>query len=177
MPLYALDGVAPTTPGEGRFWVAPDAAVIGQVVLGEDASIWFGAVVRGDNHPLVIGARTNIQDQSVLHTDEGVPLTLGEGVTVGHRAVLHGCTVHDNSLIGIGATVLNGAVIARDCLVGAHALITEGKAFPERSLIIGSPAKVARPLTDEEVAMLAWSAAHYVGNWKRFAKGLAPLGG
>jgi carbonic anhydrase/acetyltransferase-like protein (isoleucine patch superfamily) len=176
MPLYELDGVAPTTAGEGRFWIAPDAQVMGQVTLGPDASVWFGAVIRGDNHPIVIGARTNIQDGSILHTDEGVPLVLGEGVTVGHRAVLHGCRIEDNVLIGIGATVLNGAVVGRDSLVGAHALITEGKSFPPRSMILGAPAQVRRPLSDDEVEMLRWSAAHYVENARRFAKGLRKLG-
>jgi carbonic anhydrase/acetyltransferase-like protein (isoleucine patch superfamily) len=175
MPLYELDGVAPTTPANGDYWIAPDAQVMGKVILGRDASIWFAAVVRGDNHPIVIGERTNIQDGSILHTDEGVPLDIGAGVTVGHRAVLHGCRVGENALIGIGATILNGAVIARDSLVGAQALVTEGKSFPERSLIVGAPAKVIRTLSDDEIAMLRWSAQHYVANWKRFAGGLRRL--
>jgi carbonic anhydrase/acetyltransferase-like protein (isoleucine patch superfamily) len=179
MPLYELDGVAPETPAAGRFWVAPSAHVIGRVALGEDArdaSVWFGAVVRGDNHRIEIGARTNIQDGAILHTDEGVPLTLGPGVTVGHLAMLHGCTIEENALIGIGATILNNAVIRRDSLVGAHALVTEGKSFPPRSLIVGAPAIVKRELAEDEVEMLRWSAAHYVENARRFARGLRLVG-
>ncbi len=176
MPLYALDGVAPQVPGDGEYWLAPDAQIIGSVKLGRDVSFWFGSIARGDNALLEIAARTNIQDGSILHTDEGVPLTVGEGVTVGHRAMLHGCTIGSNSLIGIGATLLNHSVIGRDSLVGAHALVTEGKQFPDRSLIVGTPAKAVRQLTDDEVAMLTWSAQHYVDNWKRFAKGLKLVG-
>ena len=175
MPVYEIDGVAPKTPGEGRFWIAPDAQVMGHVVLREDASVWFGAVVRGDNDAIEIGARTNVQDGAILHTDAGVALTVGPGVTVGHRAMLHGCTIGEHALIGIGATVLNGATIGKNCLIGAHALITEGKTIPDGSLAVGSPAKVVRALTDEEIAMLAWSADHYVENWKRFARGLRVL--
>lgn len=176
MPLYSLDGVAPELPGEGDYWIAPDAQVMGRVAIGREASLWFGAVARGDNALISIGARTNIQDGSILHTDEGVNLTIAEGVTVGHRAMLHGCTVEANCLIGIGATILNHARIARDSLVGAHALVTEGKTFPERSLIVGTPAKAIRQLTDEEVAIIAWSADHYVANWRRYAKGLKVVG-
>lgn len=177
MPLYALDGIAPETPPEGDYWIAPDAQVIGRVALGAEASVWFGAVVRGDNDPIEIGARTNIQDGAILHTDEGAPLSIGPGVTVGHRAMLHGCEVGEHALIGIGATILNGASIGRESLVGAHALVTEGKSFPERSLIVGAPAKAIRELTEEQVEMLRWSASHYVENWKRFARGLRPLTG
>jgi carbonic anhydrase/acetyltransferase-like protein (isoleucine patch superfamily) len=176
MPLYSLDGVAPELPDSGECWIAPDAQVMGRVVVGRNASMWFGAVARGDNALISIGARTNIQDGSILHTDEGVDLTIAEGVTVGHRAMLHGCTVEPNCLIGIGATILNQARIGRDSLVGAHALVTERKTFPPRSLIVGAPAKVIRQLTDEEVAMIAWSADHYVANWKRYAAGLKLVG-
>ena len=176
MPVYALDDLTPTLPPEGRCWVAPDAHVIGLVTLGEDVGIWFGAVLRGDNVPIAIGARTNIQEGAMLHADEGFPLTVGEGVTVGHHAILHGCTVGENSLIGMGATVLNGAVIGRNCLVGANALVTEGKVFPDNSLIVGAPAKAIRTLGDEAVAGLRHSAAHYVENARRFAKGLRVVG-
>ncbi len=133
-------------------------------------------MVRGDNHLITIGPRANVQDGAILHTDEGVPLTLGAGVTVGHRAMLHGCTIEENVLVGIGATVLNKAVIGRDSLVGAHALVTEGKAFPPRSLIVGTPAAVKRQLADDEIEMLRWSAAHYVENARRFARGLRSIG-
>lgn len=175
MALYALDGVEPETPGEGRFWVAPDAQVIGRVTLREDASVWFGAVIRGDNDPIEIGARSNIQDCSVLHTDIGFPLTVGEDVTVGHRVMLHGCTIGDGSLIGIGATVLNGAKIGKNCLIGAHALVTENKEIPDNSMVLGAPAKVVRTLDDDAVAMIRAGSAHYVENWKRFATGLTRL--
>ncbi len=172
MPVYALDDVSPGLPEEGTYWIAPDASVVGNVRMGRDASIWFGAVVRGDNEPITIGARSNIQDGSVLHSDPGAPLMIGEGVTVGHKVVLHGCTVGDNSLIGIGAVVLNRARIGRNSLVGAGALVTEGKAFPDGVLIVGSPARVVRELTPEQIEGLRRSAEHYVGNAQRFAKGL-----
>ncbi|MCA1999541.1 MAG: gamma carbonic anhydrase family protein, partial [Hyphomicrobiales bacterium] len=139
MPLYALDGQAPHHPGEGRFWVAPGAHVIGRVVIGEDVGIWFGAVLRGDNEPIVLGAETNIQEHAMLHTDLGFPLTLGRGCTIGHGAILHGCTLGDHVLVGMGATVLNGAVIGAGSLVGAGALVTERKEFPPHSLIVGAP--------------------------------------
>ncbi|WP_443750543.1 gamma carbonic anhydrase family protein [Asticcacaulis solisilvae] len=170
MPVYALDDVSPLVPETG--WIAPDASVAGNVRMGEGASVWFGAVVRGDNEPIIIGARSNIQDGAVLHSDPGSPLTVGEGVTVGHKVVLHGCTIGDNSLIGIGAVVLNRARIGRNSLVGAGALVTEGKAFPDGVLIVGSPARVVRELTPEQIEGLRRSAEHYVGNARRFAKGL-----
>ncbi len=140
--------------------------------LGEDASVWFGAVLRGDNEPIVIGARSNIQDLSVLHSDMGSPLTVGQDCTVGHNVTLHGCTIGDGSLIGMGAVVLNGARIGRGCLVGARALITEGKSFPDHSLIVGAPAKAIRTLDAEAATALLGSAAHYVENWRRYAAGL-----
>ena len=170
MPIYALDDQAPTLPGAGRFWVAPDAHVIGRVVLAEDVGVWFGAVVRADNDPIEIGARTNIQEGAMLHSDPGSPLRIGADVTVGHHAILHGCTVAANTLIGMGATVLNHARIGANCLVGAHALVTEGKAFPDNSLIVGAPAKAIRVLDAEAVERLRWSARNYVENWQRFAK-------
>jgi carbonic anhydrase/acetyltransferase-like protein (isoleucine patch superfamily) len=176
MALYELDGARPSVPEDGDYWVAPGASVIGRVILKPGASVWFGAVLRGDNDPIEIGERSNIQDNSVLHTDEGVPLIVGPNVTVGHRVMLHGCTIGANSLIGIGATVLNGAKIGRNCLIGAHALITEGKEIPDNSMVIGAPGKVVKTLDDDMAAMLAASADHYVNNWKRYAKGLKTLG-
>jgi carbonic anhydrase/acetyltransferase-like protein (isoleucine patch superfamily) len=175
MAIHALDGHAPELPTPGSFWIAPDAQIIGKVRLGIDVGIWFGAVLRGDNELIDVGAATNIQEHSMLHTDMGSPLTIGRGCTIGHRAILHGCTIGDNSLIGMGAIVLNGAVIGKNCLVGAGALVTEGKVFPDNSLIIGSPAKAARTLDDEAARRIALSAEGYVLNWKRFAAGLTPV--
>jgi len=153
-------------------WVADTARVIGRVALGADASVWFGAVLRGDNEWITLGARSNVQDGSVLHTDMGSPLTLGDDVTVGHQAMLHGCSIGDGSLVGIQAVVLNGARIGKGCLVGAGALVTEGKEFPDGSLIVGSPAKLLRLLTDDDRARMARGAAHYVDNARRYANGL-----
>lgn len=170
--VYDLGAVSPDLPAEGDYWIAPGAVVLGRVRLERNASVWFGAVVRGDNDPIVIGENSNIQDGSVLHTDEGRPLTIGRGVTVGHQAMLHGCTVGDNSLIGIKATVLNGAVIGRNCLIGAHALIPEGKTIPDNSLVMGAPGKVVRELDGTAVQMLEASALHYVENWRRYARDL-----
>ncbi|MHA6286958.1 gamma carbonic anhydrase family protein [Maricaulis sp. CAU 1757] len=172
MAIYALDDSTPETPGEGQFWVADSASVIGRVILQRDASVWYGAVVRGDNDPITIGKASNVQDGAVLHTDEGVPLTIGEGVTIGHQAMLHGCTVGDYSLIGIGATVLNGARIGRNCIIGAHALVTEGKEIPDNSLVVGSPGRVMKTLEADIHDLLQASAEHYVANWKRHAAGL-----
>ncbi|MCZ4092623.1 gamma carbonic anhydrase family protein [Sinorhizobium psoraleae] len=169
MPFFALGPLRPQKPAEGSYWVAPDANVIGQVEIGEDVGIWFGATLRGDNEPIRIGARTNIQEAVIIHVDPGFPTTIGEGCTIGHRAIIHGCSIGDNSLIGMGATVLNGAKIGRNCLVGANALVTEGKEFPDNSLIVGSPAKVIRTLDDAAVERLKRSAEHYVKNWQRYA--------
>jgi carbonic anhydrase/acetyltransferase-like protein (isoleucine patch superfamily) len=160
MPLYEFDGKRPTVPESA--WIAPSADLIGDVVLGEKASVWFGAVIRGDNTPIAIGARTNVQEGAVMHSDAGVPLTIGADVTVGHQAMLHGCTIGDHVLVGMGATVLNGAVIGDGCLIGAGALVTEGKEFPPRSLIVGSPAKAIRTLDEATVERLKRSAASYV---------------
>ena len=174
MTLYKLDGVAPRTPGPAKFWVAPTAVVIGNVEIGEDASIWWGAVVRGDLDTIRIGPGCNIQDGSVLHADPGVPLTLGENVTVGHMAMVHGCTVGRGSLIGIGAIVLNNAVIGEECLVGAGTLVPEGKTYPPRSLILGSPGRVVRSIGADDIARMERTAAGYQARWKRYVAGLEP---
>ena len=176
MALYELDGVRPQTPANGRFWVADSADVIGDVVLEEDASVWFGAVLRGDNERITIGARCNVQDGCILHTDPGFPLTLGEDVTLGHNAVVHGCTIGAGSLIGMGATILNGAKIGKSCLVGANALVTEGKEFPDFSMIVGSPAKVVRELGGEWEIRLLGTAGRYVANSRRYGAGLKKIG-
>ena len=173
MAIYELDGVSPTL--DQGAWVADSAEVIGAVEIGVDASIWFGAVVRGDTETICIGAGSNIQDASVLHADIGKPLTIGENVTVGHQVMLHGCTIGDGSLIGIGAVVLNGARIGKGCLVGAGALVTEGKEFPDGSMILGSPAKAVRELSDEQKQGLLASARHYVANAQRFRAGLKKI--
>ena len=170
MTLYALDGVAPRL--EAQSWVAPDANVIGRVVLGAGASVWFGATLRGDNEPIEIGAGSNVQENVVMHTDMGYPLRIGPDCTIGHKAMLHGCTLGENTLIGMGATVLNGAVIGRDCLIGAAALVTEGKRIPDGSLVMGAPGKVVRQLTPEEIAAFRETAAHYRRNAARFRAGL-----
>lgn len=173
MAIFEVDGVSPTLADSA--WVADSAEVMGDVVLGEEVSVWFGVVIRGDTSTIRIGARSNVQDLSVLHSDVGVPLTIGSGVTIGHKAMLHGCTVGDDSLIGIGAVVLNGAKIGQGCLVGAGALVTEGKEFPDGSMIIGSPAKVVRSLTPKQLADLRASAGNYVANGKRFKTSLNKL--
>ena len=170
MAVYELDGVSPRIADSA--WVADSASVMGDVALCEEVGIWFGVVVRGDTAAITVGARTNIQDLSVLHADVGMPLNIGSGVTVGHKAMLHGCTVGDDSLIGIGAIVLNGAKIGKSCLVGAGALVTEGKEFPDGSMIIGSPARVVRQLTPEQMQGLRLSADHYVANARRFKDSL-----
>ena len=175
MTLYALDGVSPTLPDDGTAWIAPDASVIGRVVLGRNVGVWFGAVLRGDNEPLSIGDDTNVQELSCCHTDPGFPITIGRGCTIGHKAMLHGCTVGDNALIGMNATVLNGAVIGENAIVGACALVPEGKTIPPNSLAVGVPAKVVRELDEETAAKLRMSAAHYVENARRFADGLRAL--
>jgi carbonic anhydrase/acetyltransferase-like protein (isoleucine patch superfamily) len=176
MPIYELDGQTPDLPEPGRFWVAPDAHVIGRVRLGADVGIWFGAVLRGDGEPLEVGERTNIQEGAMLHADPGFPLRIGADVTVGHHAIMHGCTVGAGALIGMGATVLNGARIGAGCLVGANALVTEGKDFPDNSLIVGAPAKAVRTLDGAAADRLRASALHYVANWRRFAAGLKRIG-
>lgn len=170
MPLYALGDLAPTL-GTGA-WAAPSADLIGDVRLGPRASVWFGVVIRADNTPIIIGEESNIQDGAVGHSDPGAPLTIGARVTVGHQAILHGCTVRDGALIGMGARILNGSVIGEKCLVGAGALVTEGKSFEPRMLIVGSPARVLRALTEQEIARLELSASHYAEKAAHYAKAL-----
>jgi carbonic anhydrase/acetyltransferase-like protein (isoleucine patch superfamily) len=173
MPIYLLGSRRPQL--DPQSWVAPNAIVIGDVRLAKNASIWWNATVRGDNDPIRIGEDSNIQDQCVLHTDEGVPLTIGREVTVGHLVMLHGCTIGDGSLIGIGSVVLNRAVIGQGCIVGANTLIPEGKVFPDHSLIVGSPGKVVRQLDADQVARIRLSAAHYVDNWQRYQRELQAI--
>ncbi len=172
MPIYALDGVKPQLPEEGRYWIAPSAVLIGDIVLHEDVGIWFGAVLRGDNERLSVGARSNIQEGVTLHTDAGLPLKIGADCTIGHNAILHSCTIGDRTLIGMGAIVLNGARIGRNCLVGAGSVVTENKSFADGSLIVGSPAKVVRSLDEATIAALQASSDRYVANWRRYTKGL-----
>jgi carbonic anhydrase/acetyltransferase-like protein (isoleucine patch superfamily) len=172
MPLYELDGARPELPASGNFWIAPSAELIGKVILEEEASVWFGSVLRGDNEPIRIGKRTNVQDGCIFHTDPGFPLTIGENCTIGHRAILHGCTIGKNSLIGMGATVLNGAKIGEHSLVGAGALVTEGKEFPPNSLIVGSPARAIRTLDEKGLKIATIGAEVYFKRWQRYAKGL-----
>ena len=176
MAIYRLDDEQPELPADQRYWVAETAAVIGRVRLKTDASVWFGAVLRGDNEWIELGERSQIQDNSTLHTDPGFPITIGADCVIGHNVVLHGCTIAANSLIGMGAIVLNGARIGRHCLVGAGALVTEGKEFPERSLIVGAPARVIRTLDEKAVQMIARAADGYVKRSQRYAKGLKQIG-
>ncbi len=173
MAIFRLDDRTPSI--DSTAWVAPSAQVIGSVSLGVDASAWFGAVLRGDTELLTIGRGSNVQDGSVLHADPGRPTTIGDGVTIGHLVMLHGCTIGDNSLVGIGSVILNGARIGRNCLVGARALVTEGKTFPDGSLIVGAPAVAVRTLTDEQIDGLRQSALHYVANARRFRTGLVRI--
>ena len=173
MAVFKLGDVTPEIHSDA--WVAPTASVIGNVTMEEHSSVWFGAVLRGDNENILIGRRSNIQDNSVLHTDPGMPLSIGEGVIVGHQVMLHGCTIGDNTLIGIGATVLNGVKIGKNCLIGAHALITEGKVIPDNSMVIGSPGKVVKTLNENQIAMLHLNAEVYVKNAERFAADLEQI--
>ena len=172
MAIYQLNGDQPELPANGACWIAPSADVIGKVRLLQDASIWFAAVLRGDNEWITLGQGSNIQDGAICHTDMDAPLLIGAGCTIGHRAILHGCTISDGSLIGMGATVLNHAVIGKNCLIGANSLITEGKIIPDNALVVGSPGRIVRQLSDDEITSLSRSAANYVANWKRFKTGL-----
>ena len=173
--IYKLLEKVPEFPENSDFWVAPDANVIGQVRLMAGASVWFGATLRGDNEWINLGTGSNVQENSVLHTDIGYPLSIGRNCTIGHNAILHGCTIGDQSLIGMGAIVLNGAQIGRNCLIGAGALITEGKIIPDNSLVVGAPGKVVRGLTEAEIEGLLESAVGYQANMRRFAKGLTTI--
>ncbi len=168
MPLYALEDWSPELPPKGRYWLAPTATLIGKVKLLPGASVWFGAVLRGDNELITVGERTNIQDLSILHTDPGIPITLGSDVTIGHGVVLHGATVGDNTVIGMGATLLNRCKIGKNSIVGAHALIPEGKEFPDNSLIVGVPGKAIRTIPDDQIQMLTLNAKIYFDRWQRY---------
>jgi carbonic anhydrase/acetyltransferase-like protein (isoleucine patch superfamily) len=176
MPLYSLDDIAPDTPGDGQWWLAPDAHLIGKVRIASDVGIWFGSVLRGDNEWIEIGQGSNVQEGCVLHTDMGFPMSVGAGCTIGHRVILHGCTIGDNSLVGMGATVLNGARIGRNSLVGANALVTEGKEFPDNSLIVGSPARAIRTLDEAAIANITGAARSYAARWKHYAARLKRIG-
>ena len=176
MPIYALADWTPDLPADGEYWIAPTAVLIGKVRLLKGASVWFGAVLRGDQDWITIGENSNVQDNSVLHADPGQPTTVGRNVTVGHKVILHSCTVGDNSLIGMGSTVLNRARIGNSCLVGANALISEGKEFADGTMILGAPARVVKQLSEPQLAMLKISAQGYVGNHKRYAADLKPAG-
>lgn len=175
MAIYALNNRAPTF-GEGS-WIADNATVVGAVTAGRNVSIWYSAVVRGDNDPITIGDNSNVQDGSILHTDDGIPLTIGANVTIGHMAMLHGCTIGDGSLIGINAVVLNNAVVGKSCIIGAKALIPEGKVIPDRSLVVGTPGRIIRQLTDAEVASLLGNADNYIAHAREYEEGLVRLDG
>jgi len=177
MPIYELDGVSPELPAEGEYWIAPDAVLIGRVRLMKNASVWFGAVLRGDNEWITVGENSNVQDLSVIHTDPGQPTTIGNDVTVGHRVILHSTTVGDGTLIGMGATLLTRSRIGRNCLIGANSLVTEGKEFGDGMMILGVPARAARSLKENELALLKMSSSSYVYNHRRFRDGMKPAKG
>jgi carbonic anhydrase/acetyltransferase-like protein (isoleucine patch superfamily) len=174
--VYNLGNVTPELPNDDEYWIAPTAAVIGRVILKKNASVWWGATLRGDNDPIVLGEGSNIQDGSVCHTDTGSPLIIGTNVTVGHMVMLHGCTIGDNTLIGIGSVVLNGAKIGKNCLIGANCLITEGKEIPDNSLVMGVPGKVVGEVRPEQAERIRRGTEKYVRNWKRYRAGLVVLG-
>lgn len=176
MAIFELDGQAPELPGEGEYWIADNATVIGRVRMKKDSSIWFGAVLRGDNEWIELGERSQIQDNATLHTDPGFPMVIGSNCVIGHNVILHGCTIGENSLVGMGAIMLNGSKIGKNCLVGAGAVVTEGKEFPDNSLIVGSPARVIRSIDDKLKAMIAGGADVYVRRSKQYAKGLKKIG-
>jgi carbonic anhydrase/acetyltransferase-like protein (isoleucine patch superfamily) len=174
MTVYDLGGWKIETPKSGNYWIAPSAVVLGRVRLLENASVWFGAVLRGDNDWITVGVNSNVQDGSVLHTDPGAPLTIGSNVTVGHMVMLHGCEIGDGSLIGIGSIILNRVKIGKNCLIGANTLIPEGKEIPDNSMVLGSPGKIVRPVSADQITVLKYSAEHYVENWKRYRRELTP---
>jgi carbonic anhydrase/acetyltransferase-like protein (isoleucine patch superfamily) len=175
MAVYRLGDLVPDLPAQHAHWIAPNAVVLGRVRLLANASVWFGAVLRGDTEWIEVGENSNVQDNSVLHTDPGCPLTIGRNVTIGHQVMLHGCTIGDGSLIGIGAVILNRTKIGKNCLIGANTLIGEGKDIPDNSMVIGSPGRVIRTLDESAATLLKLSADHYVANWRRFASDLAPI--
>ena len=176
MAIYELDGQGPDLPADGSYFVAPNAVLIGKVRMKKDSSVWFGCVLRGDNEWIEVGEGSNVQENTVCHTDPGRPLVIGKNVTVGHNVILHGCTIEDGALVGMGSIVMNGAKIRKGCVIGAGAFVTEDKEFPENSLILGAPAKAVRTLTPEQVAQLTRGAANYVRNGKRFKAGLKQVG-
>jgi carbonic anhydrase/acetyltransferase-like protein (isoleucine patch superfamily) len=176
MAIYELDGQAPELPGEGQYYIAETAVVIGRVRLQAETSVWFGAVLRGDNEWIELGERSQIQDNATLHTDPGFPTTIGRDCVIGHNVILHGCTVGDNSLIGMGAIMLNGAKIGKNSLVGAGSVVIEGKSFPDNSLIVGAPARAIRLLDEKAVSLIREGAEIYMRRWKRYAKGLKRIG-
>ncbi len=175
MGIYNLGDVTPQLPNDDEYWIAPTAAVMGRIVLKKNASVWWGAVLRGDNAVIEVGENSNVQDGSVLHTDMDAPLIIGANVTVGHMVMLHGCTIGDNTLVGIGSIVLNHARIGKNCLIGANCLITEGKEIPDNSLVMGAPGKVVRELSPEQGAMMAAGSLHYVDNWRRYRRELKTI--
>lgn len=176
MAMYELDGVSPTLPASGNSWIAGSAEVMGNVILGENASVWYGCVLRGDNDPITIGENSNIQDLSVIHTDIGAPVTIGANVTVGHRVILHGCEIGDDTLIGMGSTILNRVKIGKNCIIGANTLISEGKEIPDNSLVVGAPGKVVKEISPQQVQLIRMSALHYVENWQKHAAKLRKIG-
>lgn len=176
MAIYELGELKPEFPASGDYWIAESAEVMGNVILKENASVWYGCVLRGDNDPIIIGENTNIQDLTVIHTDLGAPVTIGANVTVGHRVILHGCEIADNTLIGMGSTILNRAKIGRNCIIGANALIPEGKEIPDNSLVMGAPGKVVKDVSEQQLIVIKMSAFHYVENWKRHKAGIRKIG-
>ncbi|MBA3069093.1 MAG: gamma carbonic anhydrase family protein [Hyphomonas sp.] len=176
MAIYELDGARPELPASGNYWVAGSAEVMGRVILKENASVWYGCVLRGDNDPITVGENSNIQDLSVLHTDHGFPITIGANVTVGHRVILHACTIGDDTLIGMGSTILNRAKIGRNCIIGANTLISEGKEIPDNSLVMGAPGKVIKEVSPQQVQLIKMSALHYVENWKKHQATVKKIG-
>ena len=176
MTVHTLGEAKPDLPPPGAYWIAPSAVVLGRVRLLKNASVWFGATLRGDNEWITVGEGSNVQDGSVLHSDPGAPLTIGKGVTIGHMVMLHGCEIGDGSLVGIGSIILNRTKIGKNCLIGANTLLTEGKDIPDNSVVMGSPGKVVRQVDDNARAMLHYSAVHYVENWQRYAREMAPVG-
>ena len=174
MTIYSFNNISPSLP-DGDFWVSETAQVIGNVKIGNNTGIWFGAILRGDNEPIFIDEDTNIQENTVIHVDKGACVKIGSGCTIGHKSIIHGCTIGNNTLIGMGSIILNHASIGNNCLVGAGSLVTEGKIFPDNSLIIGSPAKFKRELTNDEVEQNKWSAQHYINNFKEFKKSLKKI--